>query len=145
MFQSEPTGNSTQENLREKVAKRFSGVQSENGIGIKMTENDFDPELDTELNSEVKKNSKIRRIMAWCVLGLFSLLILNLLFFHWLLGETTIVYIGLMVAFFLGNGVNRQRSFPMMDNMPENNEDSESIEDIENQSEAPEEDWQEPV
>ena len=50
-------------------------------------------------------SGKWRRISAWIMLVLFVLLIFNILFFHILPGESAVMYVGLMVVFFLGNGM----------------------------------------
>ena len=48
---------------------------------------------------------KFRRIGAWIMIVLFVALIANLLFFHVMMGESLMLYIGLIVVFFLGNGL----------------------------------------
>lgn len=50
-------------------------------------------------------SGKWRRISAWIMLVLFVLLIFNILFFHILPGESAVMYVGLIVVFFLGNGM----------------------------------------
>ena len=52
-----------------------------------------------------QSSGKWRRISAWIMLVLFVLLIFNILFFHILPGESAVMYVGLMVVFFLGNGM----------------------------------------
>lgn len=58
-----------------------------------------------EENSMPQPVGKWRRISAWIMLALFVLLIFNILFFHILPGESAVMYVGLIVVFFLGNGM----------------------------------------
>ncbi len=51
-----------------------------------------------------KRHAALRRIMAWVMLVFFILLIANILVFHQMIIESSILYMALVAVFFLGNG-----------------------------------------
>ena len=58
---------------------------------------------ETEIGQE-KGKATLRRIMAWVMLAFFILLVANILVFHQMIVESSILYMALVAVFFLGNG-----------------------------------------
>ncbi len=72
-------------------------------------------EEDIRANAGVFRSDRVRRGAAWIMLVLFLVLVINLMFFRVLLVESVMLYIGMVVVFFFGRGMQSRPVYPVME------------------------------
>jgi hypothetical protein len=100
------TGNEAGNEAGNKAGNKTDGKEETMDVGRDETlEGKTDKSNVGVMAGKLAVHGRMRRIMALVMLVLFAGLVINIMFFHVMMGETAILYIALVAVFFLGNGM----------------------------------------